>query len=41
VVLVTAVSIDSTLRLGRKRVALAALATGLVVAAFVIQTGRA
>ena len=41
VVLVTAVSIDSTLRLGRKRVALAALAIGLIVAAAVIQTGRA
>ena len=41
VVLVTAVSIDSTLRLGRKRVAVAALAIGLVVAALVIQTGRA
>ena len=40
VVLVTAVSIDSTLRLGRKRVALAALAIGLVIAAIVIQTGR-
>ena len=41
VVLVTAVAIDSTLRLGRKRVALAALAIGLVIAASVIQTGRA
>jgi D-xylose transport system permease protein len=41
VVLVTAVSIDSTLRLGRKRVAAAALAIGLVAAALVIQTGRA
>ena len=41
VVLVTAVSIDSTLRLGRKRVALAALVIGLIVAAAVIQTGRA
>jgi len=40
VVLVTAVAIDSTLRLGRKRVALAALGAGLIVAAFVIQTGR-
>jgi D-xylose transport system permease protein len=41
VVLVTAVAIDSTLRLGRKRVALAALAIGLTIAATVIQTGRA
>jgi D-xylose transport system permease protein len=41
VVLVTAVSIDSTLRLGRRRVALAALVIGLVIAALVIQTGRA
>jgi D-xylose transport system permease protein len=41
VVLVTAVSIDSTLRLGRRRVAVAALAVGLVIAATVIQTGRA
>jgi D-xylose transport system permease protein len=41
VVLVTAVAIDSTLRLGRKRVALAALAIGLIIAATVIQTGRA
>jgi D-xylose transport system permease protein len=41
VVLVTAVAIDATLRLGRRRVALAALAVGLIIAAFVIQTGRA
>jgi D-xylose transport system permease protein len=41
VVLVTAVAIDATLRLGRRRVALGALLTGLVIAAFVIQTGRA
>lgn len=41
VVLVTAVAIDSTLRLGRKRVALAALVIGLIIAATVIQTGRA
>ena len=41
VVLVTAVAIDSTLRLGRRRVAVAALATGLVIAAVVIETGRA
>jgi D-xylose transport system permease protein len=40
VVLVTAVAIDSTLRLGRRRVALASLAAGLVIAAIVIQTGR-
>ena len=41
VVLVTAVAIDSALRVGRRRAALAALAIGLVVAAIVIQTGRA
>jgi D-xylose transport system permease protein len=41
VVLVTAVAIDSTLRLGRRRVALGSLAAGLVIAAIVIQTGRA
>ncbi len=41
VVLVTAVAIDSTLRLGRKRVTLAALVIGLIIAATVIQTGRA
>ncbi len=41
VVLVTAVAIDATLRLGRRRVALGSLAAGLVIAAFVIQTGRA
>jgi D-xylose transport system permease protein len=41
VVLVTAVAIDSSLRQGRRRVAIAALAIGLVVAAIVIQTGRA
>jgi D-xylose transport system permease protein len=40
VVLVTAVAIDSTVRLGRKRVAISALAVGLVIAATVIQTGR-
>jgi D-xylose transport system permease protein len=40
VVLVTAVSIDSTLRLGRKRVAFASLAVGLLISAIVIQTGR-
>ncbi len=41
VVLVTAVAIDSTLRLGRRQAALGALAAGLIIAAFVIQTGRA
>ena len=41
VVLVTAVAIDSTLRLGRRAAALASLAIGLVIAAVVIQTGRA
>jgi hypothetical protein len=35
------VAIDSTLRLGRRQAALAALAVGLIIAAFVIQTGRA
>jgi D-xylose transport system permease protein len=41
VVLVTAVAIDSALRQGRRRVALAALAVGLVVAAVIIRTGIA
>jgi hypothetical protein len=41
VVLVTAVAIDSTLRLGRRSSALAALVIGLIIAALVIQTGRA
>jgi len=41
VVLVTAVAIDSAIRLGRRRMAVAALAAGLVIAAIVIQTGRA
>jgi D-xylose transport system permease protein len=41
VVLVTAVAIDSTLRLGRRQAALGALVIGLIIAAFVIQTGRA
>jgi len=41
VVLVTAVAIDSTLRTGRQRAAIATLAIGLVIAALVIQTGRA
>ena len=40
VVLVTAVAVDSALRAGRRRAAVAALAAGLVVAAIVIQTGR-
>ena len=40
IVLVTAVAIDSTLRLGRRKAALAALVVGLVVAAIIIQTGR-
>ena len=41
VVLVTAVAIDSALRQGRRRVAVGALAVGLIVAAVIIQTGRA
>ena len=41
VVLVTAVAIDSALRQGRRRVALAALVVGLAIAAIIIQTGRA
>jgi D-xylose transport system permease protein len=41
VVLVTAVAIDSALRQGRRRVAGISLAVGLVVAAVIIQTGRA
>jgi D-xylose transport system permease protein len=41
VVLVTAVAIDSLLRRGSRRAALASLVAGLVVAAIVIQTGRA
>jgi D-xylose transport system permease protein len=40
VVLVTAVAIDSVLRQGRRRMALAVLAVGLIVAIVVIQTGR-
>jgi len=40
VVLVTAVAIDSTLRQGRRRMALAALVVGLVVSTIVIQSGR-
>jgi len=38
--LVTAVSIDSALRLNRRRTALISLLVGLVLAAFIIQTGR-
>jgi D-xylose transport system permease protein len=41
VVLVTAVAIDSTLRQGRKRMALAAFVAGLVVSVIIIQSGRA
>jgi len=41
VVLVTAVAIDSTLRQGRKRMALAALVVGLVISVIIIQSGRA
>jgi D-xylose transport system permease protein len=40
IVLVTAVSIDSALRLNRRRTALISLLVGLVLAAFIIQTGR-
>ena len=40
VVLVTAVAIDSSLRLGKRRSAVVAMVVGLVVAAVVIQTGR-
>jgi len=40
IVLVTAVSIDSALRLNRRRTAMISLAVGLVLAAFIIQTGR-
>ncbi len=41
VVLVSAVAIDSALRSGRKRFALAALTVGLILSAIIIQTGRA
>ena len=41
IVLVTAVAIDSALRAGRRTVALGSLATGLTLAAIIIQTGRA
>lgn len=40
VVLVAAVAIDSTLRVGRRRAAIGALAAGLLIAATIIQTGR-
>ena len=40
VVLVSAVAIDAALRGGRRRAAVAALVVGLIVAAFVIQTGQ-
>jgi hypothetical protein len=40
VVLVTAVAIDALLRQRRRASLLGALATGVVVAAWVIQTGR-
>jgi D-xylose transport system permease protein len=40
VVLVTAVAIDSALRLGRRKGAIAAFAAGLIVSAIIIQTGR-
>lgn len=40
IVLVTAVAIDSALRLNRRRTAVVSLAVGLVLAAFIIQTGR-
>jgi D-xylose transport system permease protein len=41
VVLVTAVAIDSALRLGRRTMALAALGVGLAISAIIIQSGRA
>jgi D-xylose transport system permease protein len=40
VVLVTAVAIDSALRVGRRRAAIGALLAGLIISAIVIQTGR-
>jgi D-xylose transport system permease protein len=40
VVLVTAVAIDSFLRMGKRRSMLAALSVGLLVSAIIIQTGR-
>jgi D-xylose transport system permease protein len=41
IVLVTAVAIDSSLRRGSRNAAVGSLAAGLVIAAIVIQTGRA
>jgi len=40
VVLVTAVAIDSTLRVGRRNAAIGSLLAGLIIAATIIQTGR-
>ena len=40
VVLVTAVAIDSALRQGRRKVAIAAVSVGLLVSAIIIQSGR-
>jgi D-xylose transport system permease protein len=40
VVLVTAVAIDSALRLGRRTLAFASLATGLIISVVIIQSGR-
>jgi D-xylose transport system permease protein len=40
VVLVTAVAIDSTLRQGRRRMAMAALVAGLIISIIIIQSGR-
>lgn len=40
VVLVTAVAIDSALRVGRKRAMIGALLAGLIISALIIQTGR-
>jgi hypothetical protein len=39
-VLVTAVAIDSTLRQGRRRMAMAALVAGLIISIVIIQSGR-
>ena len=40
VVLVTAVAVDSALRLGRRKGAIGAVLAGIIVSAIVIQTGR-
>jgi D-xylose transport system permease protein len=40
VVLVTAVAIDSFIRMGKRRSMLAAMSVGLVISAIIIQTGR-